>query len=106
MPNGTAHFRCTDPTQATVRLVIVLASRIQKNGTEDNTFVKFMKKDILVQPTRPLKEDHKMVPNIPIGLNRNGPFHLTYQLKLPEFWVEWKPPTLKPNFSTVIFYLL
>ena len=63
-----------------------------------------MEKDILVRPTRPLKEDHKMVPNIPVGPNWNGPFHLTYQRKFPEFWVEWKPPTLKPNFSTVIFY--
>ena len=32
---------CTDPTQATARLVIVLVSRIQKSGTEDNNFVKW-----------------------------------------------------------------
>ena len=23
---------------------------------------------------------------------RNGPFHLMYQPKFPEFWVEWKAP--------------
>ena len=32
----------------------------------------------------------KLVPNIPIGPNRNGLFHLMYQPKFPEFWVEWK----------------
>ena len=41
MPNGTVHSGCTDPTQATARLVIVLASRIQKSGTGDNNFVKW-----------------------------------------------------------------
>ena len=40
VPNGTAHSGCTDPTQATARLVIVLVSRIQKSGTGDNNFVK------------------------------------------------------------------
>ena len=39
--NGTVHSGCTDPTQATARLVIVLASRIQKSGTGDNNFVKW-----------------------------------------------------------------
>ena len=40
LPNGTVHCGCTDPTQATAR-VIVLASRIQKSGTGDNNFVKW-----------------------------------------------------------------
>ena len=39
----------------------------------------------------------KPVPNIPVGPNRNGPFHLMYQPKLPEFWVEWKAPS---NFAS------
>ena len=34
----------------------------------------------------------KLVPNIPIGPNRNGLFHLLYQSKIREFWVEWKAP--------------
>ena len=42
----------------------------------------------------------KLVPNIPLGPNRNGPFHLMYQPKLPEFWVEWKAPHL---FSILAF---
>ena len=39
----------------------------------------------------------KLVPNIPVGPNRNGPFHLMYQPKLPEFWVEWKAPWVVPK---------
>ena len=33
--------------------------------------------------TRPVEEDHlsKLVPNIPVGPNRNGWFHLMYQPK-------------------------
>ena len=41
VPDGTVHFGCTDPTQATAHLVIVLASRIQKSGTGNNDFVKW-----------------------------------------------------------------
>ena len=37
--NETVHIRCTDPTQATAHLVIVLVI-IQKSGTGDNDFVK------------------------------------------------------------------
>ena len=47
-----------------------------------------MERDISVRPT----ETSKLVPNIPVGQNRNGPFHLMYQPKLPELWVEWKAP--------------
>ena len=35
----------------------------------------------------------KLVPSIPVRPNCNGWFHLIYQLKFPEFWVEWKAPT-------------
>ena len=38
--NGMAHSGCTDPTQATTRLVIVLVGKIQKSGTGDNNFAK------------------------------------------------------------------
>ena len=30
----------------------------------------------------------KLIPNIPVGLNRNGPFDVA-----TEFWVEWKAPS-------------
>ena len=59
MPNGTVHSVCTDPTQATARLVIVLVRRIQKSGTRENNFVT-MERDNSVGPTemtRPVKVD-------------------------------------------------
>ena len=40
VPNETIHSGCTDQTQATGGLVIVLVSRIQKIDTWDNSFVK------------------------------------------------------------------
>ena len=40
VPNEMVHSGCTDPTQATARLVIVLVSRMQKSGTRNNNFVK------------------------------------------------------------------
>ena len=40
-PNGSVHSACTDPTQATARLVIVLVARIQCSSTGDNNFVKW-----------------------------------------------------------------
>ena len=41
VPNETLHSGCTDPTQATARLVVVLVSRIQKSGAVDSNFVKW-----------------------------------------------------------------
>ena len=41
----------------------------------------------------------KAGPNIPVGPNRNGPFHLTYQPKFPEFWVEWKAPSVRKTLE-------
>ena len=38
---GIVHSGCTDPTQATVHLVIVLVSRIQNSGNGDNNFDKW-----------------------------------------------------------------
>ena len=89
MPNGAVHYGCKDPAQATARLIIVLISRIQNSGTGDNNF---LARDISVQLS--LTENRtgqrgptsKLVPNIPVGPNRNGPLRLTF----PEFWVEWK----------------
>ena len=41
VPNGTVHSGCTNPTQATISLmVIVLVSRIQNSGTGGNNFDK------------------------------------------------------------------
>ena len=54
-----------------------------------------MERHISVRPTGHCGSPSKLVPNVPIGPNRNGPFHLMYQPKLPEFWVEWKAPQVK-----------
>ena len=57
-----------------------------------------MERDISVRPTeitRPVTVDHlssKLVPNIPVAPNRNGPFHLMNQPEFPDFWVELKVP--------------
>ena len=59
--NGMVHFGCTDPTQATARLVIVLESRIQKSGTAWGQQFCQTERDISVWPTemtRPVRVDH------------------------------------------------
>ena len=43
----------------------------------------------------------KLVTNIPIRPNRNGPFHLINQPKFPKFWVEWKAPFVYCIFSVL-----
>ena len=96
MPNGTVQSGCTGLTQATAHLVIVLV-RIQKSGTGYNNFVKWK------GTFHPTDQDNqtgqsgppsKLVPNIVVGPNRNGPFHSMYKLKFPEFWVEWEAPQM------------
>ena len=93
MPNGTVPSGCIDPTQATTRLVIFI-SMIQKKRYWDNNFVKWkgtFRSDLPKWPDRSKLTTFK-VPNIPVGPNRNGPFHLMYQPKFQEFWVEQKAP--------------
>ena len=41
----------------------------------------------------------KLVPNIPVGRNRNDPLHLMYQPKLSEFCVEGKAPQKLLDYS-------
>ena len=60
MSNGTVHPGCTDPTQSTARL-IVLVRRIQNSGTGDNNFVKWkgtFRSDRPTETTGPVKVDH------------------------------------------------
>ena len=78
--------------------LLVLVSRIQKSGTWDNSFgggkAHFGPTDRNDQ-TCHCRPPSKLVPNslnIPVGPNRNGPFHLMNQPKFPEFWVTWKAP--------------
>ena len=92
MPNGTVHSGCTDPTQATARLVIALVRGIQKSRTILSNGKRHFSPTDRNDQTGQRGPPSKLVPNSPVGPNRNGPFHLTYQLKLLELWVEWKAP--------------
>ena len=60
MPNGKVHSVCANPTQATVRLVIVLERRIQKSVTRENNFVKTERDNSVgaTEMTGPVKVDH------------------------------------------------
>ena len=85
-PKGTVDY---DPIQGTARLVIVLVSRIQKSGTRYNN---------LANGKEPSRTDQiwpylKVVPNIPVGPNRNDPFHLISNRSFSNFGLnEWKAP--------------
>ena len=94
------HSSCTNPTQASACLFTVLVNRIQKSGSGDKNFMKW-KRDISARPTkmtRPVKEDHlqshsRIFRSDQCKQNyRIAPFHLMYQPKCMEFWVEWKVP--------------
>ena len=96
VPNGKVHSGCTDPTQATARLDIVLASRKQKSGTGDNDFVQWKG---TFRSNRPKWKDRSKwttfkggPKSVPVEMNRNGPFHLISNWNFPEFWAEWKAP--------------
>ena len=83
---STIHSDCTDLTRATVYLVIVPVSRIQKNGTGNNNF--FNRKG-QVDPanqndrTGQSTPSSKVVVNIPVGLHQNGLF---YFISSESFW--------------------
>ena len=78
------HSSCTDPNQATARLVLVLVSRIQERGSGNNNFVKWKGTFRSERPTD--RNDQtcqsgspsKLVPNISVGPNRNATFHWMY----------------------------
>ena len=92
MPNGILHSGYTDKTQATARLVIVL----EKSGTGDNNFVKWelahfgsTDRNKRTGQSGPLS---KVVPNIAVGPNRNGPFHLISIRDFRNFGLNGKRP--------------
>ena len=99
VPNGTVHSGFTDPFQATGCLLIVpAASRIQKSGTGDNNFVKW--KGLFGRTDRnewtgQSEPPSKVVPNIPLGPNRNtgnGSIHLISNQKLRIFELNGNRP--------------
>ena len=100
--NRTVYSGCTDPTQATARLVIVLVNRI-KERYWGQQFCQ-MERDISVRPL-------ELVPNIPVRpckpkwtVSFDVPASL-YQPKFPEFWVEWKAPIICTVYVSDIMLL-
>ena len=76
-------------------MVIVLVSRIQKSGTGYNDLANAGKEPSRIDQFGP---SSKVFPNILVGANRNDPFHLiSNPAKFPEFWSEWKAPTVPYN---------
>ena len=79
MASGMVHSGCTDLTQAATHLVIILVSSMQKRvlGTTifsngNGHFGPTNRNDQTSQSGPPLK----VVPNIPVGPNRNGMLHV------------------------------
>ena len=77
--------------------VIVLVSRKQKSSTGTTISSKgkglFSPTDWNDQ-TSQRGPPSKRVPKIPVGPNQKSLFHLMYQPKFLEFWIEWKKPFL------------
>ena len=76
LPNRPVHSGCTDPTQATPCLVIILVSRIQKSSTGDNNFVKWKGRHFgptdWNDQTGQSGPPSKLVPNNPVRPNQNA----------------------------------
>ena len=93
---------CTDPTQVTSRLLIVLLSRLPKSGCKEKQLT-FSNGKGRIGPTDPndwTSESgplSKVVLNIPVGRNQNGPLHLISYRKLSEFKAEWKATHARNN---------
>ena len=93
---------CTDPTRGKSRLLIVLLSTLPKSGCKEKQLT-FSNGKGRIGPTDrndwtgqsgPLS---KVVLNIPVGRNQNGPLHLISYRKLPEFKAEWKATHARNN---------
>ena len=74
----------------TARLVIVLVRRIQKSGTRYNNLANGK------EPSRTdqIRPSSKVFPNIPVGPNRNDPFHLFSNRNFLNFGLNGKRPTV------------
>ena len=103
VPNGTVNSGCTDPTQATARFVIVLASRIQKSGTGGNNFVKWKGKLRSHRPKWPDRSKRTTFKADPKYSGRTKPkWSVPFDVatEITGTWVEWKAPfeTVEVNF--------
>ena len=95
-PNRTVHSGFTDPFQAPGCLLTVpAASRIQKSGTGDKNFAKWKGLFGRTDPnewTGQSEPPSKVVPNIPVGPNRNGSLDLISNQNLQILGLNGKRP--------------
>ena len=80
------YIGCTDPTQAKSRLLIVLLRRLPKSGCKEKQLTFSNGNDWTGQSGPP----SKVVLNIPVGRNQNGPLHLISYRKLPDLRLNGK----------------
>ena len=72
--------------------------QISEVGLETRIFVNRTARFVRTGPTGQRGPAPEVVPNIPVGLNRNGPFHLT---SARNFWKFWQAPfvLMLPNIG-------
>ena len=82
--------------------LLVLVSRIEKNGNGGNNFGKWKGTFRSHRPKWPDRSQWTTFKaEYPVRPNRNGLFHLMNQPKFPDFWVEWKAPIVSNGLWTV-----
>ena len=78
--------------------LVILVSRMQKSVTGENNFVKWKRtfwSDRKNELTGESGPPAKVVPNIPVGPNRNGQFHLISNRNFRNFGLNGKRPRSK-----------
>ena len=92
MPNGILHSGYTDKTQATTRLVIVLEKKWRwRQQLFERELAHFGSTD-RNERTGQSGPPSKVVPNIAVGPNRNGLFHLISIRNFRNFGLNGKGP--------------
>ena len=95
VPNRRVHSGCTDQTQATTHLVIVVVSRMQMNCTGDSNFHKWKRTfppDQLEWLGALKWSTLKAGPKYSSRSKPKWSITLGFWPKFPEFWAEWKVP--------------
>ena len=97
MSSGKVHSGSTIPTEATACLVIYFLKAEYCQ----------IERDILVPPNRndwigQNRSPSEVVPNIPVGPNRNGPFHLISYHNFRSFLLNGKRPRFGRQYTVCI----
>ena len=79
-------------------MVIVLVSRIQKISIGYNDLANGKE----LSRTDQIGPPSKVVPNIPVGPNRNDPFHLISNRNFRNFELNGKRPTVPNLFNSLL----